>query len=196
MRTRPCRSRSVTTFFNIPGSFQGCLALARTSGAATGLAIDSKDSPQAKLLFRFRNQARRGVHHSGSRVVELAGKESALRLKHRIHLDVVTVVTAPEDYTSRLVPLYAGAWDRLRLFALEAHDLALTKWNGTLNAIARTWNTSLDLDISTHPPFANGTCPSCGLTSSVHNPGTIRRLIFGSSHTFPLLTRTETCSPV
>ena len=66
-------------------------------------------------------------YHSGSRLVELAGKQSALRQKHRIYLDVVTVATAPEDYASRLAPLYTGAWNRLRLFALEAHDLALTK---------------------------------------------------------------------
>jgi hypothetical protein len=58
---------------------------------------------------------------------DLAGKESALRLKHRIYPDVVTITTAPEDYQSRLVALFPNAWRHRRLFALEAHDLALTK---------------------------------------------------------------------
>ena len=63
-------------------------------------------------------------YHSGSRLVELAGKESALRLKHRIYLDVVTVATAPEDYASRLAPPYAGVWGASGCLPfLEAHDL-------------------------------------------------------------------------
>src|SRR5579871_4190737 len=64
---------------------------------------------------------------SSPQLVELAGKESKLRRKHGIYLDVVTVATAPADYASRLIPLYPGQWTRLHLFALEAHDLALTK---------------------------------------------------------------------
>ena len=64
---------------------------------------------------------------SGIRLMELAGKESPLRRKHKIYLDVVTIATAPDGYASRLVPLYSGCWKRLRLFVLEPHDLALTK---------------------------------------------------------------------
>jgi hypothetical protein len=64
---------------------------------------------------------------SSSGLMDLAGKESKLRRKHGIYLDVVTVATAPAEYASRLIPLYPGHWKRLRLFALEAHDLALTK---------------------------------------------------------------------
>jgi len=64
---------------------------------------------------------------SSSRLIEVAGKESKLRRKHCVYLDVVTVATGPADYPSRLVPLYPGQWTRLLLFALEAHDLALTK---------------------------------------------------------------------
>jgi len=40
---------------------------------------------------------------------------------------VVTVATVPADYRSRLVELYPGHWKWLRLLAVEAHDLALTK---------------------------------------------------------------------
>jgi hypothetical protein len=43
------------------------------------------------------------------------------------YLDAVTVATPPENYEERLVPMFPGAWRRLRLFALEAHDLALSK---------------------------------------------------------------------
>ena len=49
------------------------------------------------------------------------------------HLDVVTVATAPEDYRSRLIALFPNAWQHLRLLALEAHDLALTKLERNLD---------------------------------------------------------------
>jgi Nucleotidyltransferase of unknown function (DUF6036) len=64
---------------------------------------------------------------SSARLIEVAGRESRLRQKHGINLDVVTVASVPEGYQSRLTPRYPGCWDRLHLFALEAHDLALTK---------------------------------------------------------------------
>ena len=63
-------------------------------------------------------------------LTEIAGEGSALHKKHKIYLHAVTIATAPEDYMERLVPIYPGAWRRLRLFALEAHDLALSKLEG------------------------------------------------------------------
>ena len=66
-------------------------------------------------------------YETTSQLVELAGTESALRVKHGIYLDVVTVASVPESYESRLSALYPGCWRHLRLFVLEAHDLALTK---------------------------------------------------------------------
>lgn len=33
----------------------------------------------------------------------------------------------PVDYAGRLIPLFPATWNRLRLYALEAHDVALTK---------------------------------------------------------------------
>jgi hypothetical protein len=38
-----------------------------------------------------------------------------------------TLATPPEDYLTRVIPLCPGTWQNLKLFALEAHDLALTK---------------------------------------------------------------------
>ena len=40
---------------------------------------------------------------------------------------MVTVASVPESYEGRLRALYPGCWRHLRLFVLEAHDLALTK---------------------------------------------------------------------
>jgi hypothetical protein len=60
-------------------------------------------------------------------LTQIAGKGSALHRKHKVYLDAVAVATPPEDYQERLVPMFPGAWQRLRLFALEAHDLALSK---------------------------------------------------------------------
>jgi hypothetical protein len=62
-----------------------------------------------------------------SRLTEITGKGSTLHHKHKLYLDAVTVVTPPEDYEQRLVPMYAGNWTHLRLHALEAHDVALSK---------------------------------------------------------------------
>jgi hypothetical protein len=60
-------------------------------------------------------------------LAELAGKGSPLHRKRKIFLDAVSVATPPENYEDRLVPMFPGAWSRLRLCALEAHDLALSK---------------------------------------------------------------------
>jgi hypothetical protein len=62
-----------------------------------------------------------------SHVTGIGGKGSALHRKHKVYLDAVTVATPPENYEDRLVPMFPGAWVRLSLFALEAHDLALSK---------------------------------------------------------------------
>ncbi len=66
-------------------------------------------------------------HSSSTFLMELAGKESKLRAKRGIYLDLVTVASVPENYESRLKALYPGCWRRLRLYALDAHDLALSK---------------------------------------------------------------------
>jgi hypothetical protein len=58
----------------------------------------------------------------------LAGIGSALHKKHRVYLQLVTVLEAyPEDYEERLTEMFPGAFRNLRLFALDPHDLALTK---------------------------------------------------------------------
>ncbi len=55
-------------------------------------------------------------------------KESRLHKKHGVYLDRVTIIEAPPDnYETRLTEMFAGAFARIRLFAPEAHDLALMK---------------------------------------------------------------------
>lgn len=60
-------------------------------------------------------------------LTDIAGKGSALHRKHKLYLDAVTVATPPEDYEHRLVPMFARSWTHLRLHALEAHDIAVSK---------------------------------------------------------------------
>ena len=61
---------------------------------------------------------------SASHLLELAGKESALRTRHGIYLDIVTVASVPESYETRLTALYPECRTHLRLFVLEAPHLA------------------------------------------------------------------------
>jgi Nucleotidyltransferase of unknown function (DUF6036) len=60
-------------------------------------------------------------------VTEIAGKGSDLHRKHHVYFDAVTVATPPEVYESRMVLMFPGMWRKLRLYALEAHDIALSK---------------------------------------------------------------------
>ena len=62
-----------------------------------------------------------------STVLALAGKGSALHLKHRVYLDMVTIMTPPFEYATRLVDMFPRAFTHLRLRALDPYDLALSK---------------------------------------------------------------------
>lgn len=60
-------------------------------------------------------------------LVGLGQKESALHKRHKVYLDPVNVATPPEDYDQRLVEMFPGTFKNIRLFALDAYDIALTK---------------------------------------------------------------------
>ncbi|MEQ1884975.1 MAG: DUF6036 family nucleotidyltransferase [Bryobacteraceae bacterium] len=62
-----------------------------------------------------------------SKLTELAGEGSALHRRHGVYLDAVGVATVPEAYQERLIAILSGTWKNVKLFALEAHDLALSK---------------------------------------------------------------------
>lgn len=67
------------------------------------------------------------VPNAWKELTEIGGKGSVLHQKHKVYLDAVIVATPPENYHDRLIPMFGGAWPRFHLFALEAHDLALSK---------------------------------------------------------------------
>jgi hypothetical protein len=61
-------------------------------------------------------------------VERIAGRGSSLHRKYNLFLQYVAVLDGyPENYTDRLIPLFEGTYSRLKLYALEPHDLALTK---------------------------------------------------------------------
>ena len=65
-----------------------------------------------------------------SRIAELesiAGQGSSIHQKHGLYLQYVTVADVPEDYAERLTELFPSEFTRLRLFALDVHDLVLAK---------------------------------------------------------------------
>jgi hypothetical protein len=66
-------------------------------------------------------------HDAMATVQEVAGVESALARKHRVHFQHVGVASLPESYAERLTELFPARFRRLRLFALDPHDLALSK---------------------------------------------------------------------
>jgi hypothetical protein len=60
------------------------------------------------------------------RIEAVAGKGSPLHRKYRVYLERVGVTSYPDSYESRLIHIFPF-WRRLKVWALEAHDLALTK---------------------------------------------------------------------
>jgi hypothetical protein len=61
-------------------------------------------------------------------VEALAGLGSKLHRRYRVYMQYVGIVTPPADYASRLIPMFPSApWERLKLSALDATDLALSK---------------------------------------------------------------------
>lgn len=64
---------------------------------------------------------------STAMLLGLAGGDSPLARKHHVHLQLAAVASLPDRYEERLLEIAPKRFGRLRLFALEAHDLALSK---------------------------------------------------------------------
>jgi hypothetical protein len=60
------------------------------------------------------------------RIAKVAGRGSPLHKKHRVCIDHVRVANYPDSYEKRLVRVFP-VFHNIRLWALEPHDLALTK---------------------------------------------------------------------
>ena len=59
---------------------------------------------------------------------QLGGMRSELHRRYRVYLQRVAIATPPCDYVHRLIPMWPNApWTRLKLVALDATDLALSK---------------------------------------------------------------------
>jgi len=76
---------------------------------------------------------------------QVAMQGGELHKKYGVYLDRVTVVQAPYEYESRLVEMFPGVFQHLRLMALDPYDLALTKLErnierdrGDIQHLART----------------------------------------------------------
>jgi hypothetical protein len=58
----------------------------------------------------------------------IAGKGSRLHQKHKVYLDLVgTIAVLPDSYDERLIPIETGFLNRIRLHAMEPHDIILAK---------------------------------------------------------------------
>jgi len=66
-------------------------------------------------------------HDAMGTLQEIAGPDSPLARKHRVHFQHVGVASLPESYAERLAELFPGRFRHLRLLALDPHDLALSK---------------------------------------------------------------------
>lgn len=66
-------------------------------------------------------------HDAMTTLQDIAGIDSSLAKKHRVHFQHVGVASLPESYAERLTELFPREFEHLRLFALDAHDLALSK---------------------------------------------------------------------
>jgi hypothetical protein len=60
-------------------------------------------------------------------LTRIAGQGSDLHRRHRVYVQVSAVATVPEDYESRLVEVFAGEFEKLRILLLDPYDLALSK---------------------------------------------------------------------
>lgn len=61
------------------------------------------------------------------RLIEYAGLGSVLFKRYNVYFDPVGVAQLPEYYEDRLTEIFPETFDRLRLFALDPYDIALTK---------------------------------------------------------------------
>jgi hypothetical protein len=66
-------------------------------------------------------------HAAKAWLTNTAGRDSALHRKHKVYAQVVTIATVPLLYEDRLIPIFAGQFEKLRLFVLDPYDLVLSK---------------------------------------------------------------------
>jgi hypothetical protein len=65
--------------------------------------------------------------HCVSDLRTMAGEDSALATKYKVHFQYVGVSNLPDDYEARLVEMFPGQFNKLRLYSPDPYDLALSK---------------------------------------------------------------------
>ncbi len=60
-------------------------------------------------------------------LMQIALQGGPLHRKHRIYLDRVAIAAVPENYEDRLIEMFPGSYQNLRLMALDPYDIALSK---------------------------------------------------------------------
>jgi len=65
--------------------------------------------------------------HALAQLQTLAGEGSGLWKRHGVNVQHVTVASLPDRYAERLLEILPEHFTHLRLWGLEAHDLALSK---------------------------------------------------------------------
>ena len=78
-------------------------------------------------------------HSALTRLCELAGPGSELHRKHRLYLDPVALATPPEDYLTRLIPLFPLAWQRILSFHSKRTTSPSQSSSAIMSAIARMY---------------------------------------------------------
>ena len=58
---------------------------------------------------------------------EVGGKGSPIHITHGVYLHPVGIASLPDAYEERLIEIFPSLYTKLRLFGLDAHDLALSK---------------------------------------------------------------------
>jgi hypothetical protein len=66
-------------------------------------------------------------HQRIGELEQVAGRGSKLAAKHKVYLQHVPVATMPEGYESRLTEMFPGRFRKLKIFAPDPYDLALSK---------------------------------------------------------------------
>ena len=70
-------------------------------------------------------------------ILEKAGKGSEHEKRFKVYLDLVTVCTYPDGYIEELIEMFPGQYQKIRVLALDAYDLALAKLERNSRAISR-----------------------------------------------------------
>lgn len=63
----------------------------------------------------------------GELLSQVAGEGSRLHKAYGVYLHPVGIATIPDAYEARLVEMFPSVYPKLRLFGLDAYDLALSK---------------------------------------------------------------------